>query len=65
MVKVVERKPKPPILKRVDCTNCGATLEYVPKDLQTGKHYDYTGSCDTYSFIKCPDCNAVVEVKGY
>jgi RNase P subunit RPR2 len=49
-------------VKHTSCRNCSARLEYVGAD--TFKHTitDYTGRCDTYTYIKCPSCGEDVMV---
>jgi RNase P subunit RPR2 len=56
MVKVINPEPDKRIAKQAPCRNCGALLEYVPNDVQTGQDTDYTGSSDSYQFITCPNC---------
>lgn len=63
MVTVVKTEPHPSVVKEVICRNCGATLQYVPKDVQERKDYDYTGSYDIVNFITCPPCGDKVSVR--
>lgn len=65
MVTVVSTVPHPSVVKEVICRNCGATLNYVPADVQKRTVSDYTGDKDTRYFIKCPPCGHEVIVKGY
>lgn len=65
MVKVLSTTPHPSVVKEVVCRNCGATLEYVPNDIQEYKSYDYTGDYDTYKYVKCPPCGNKVHVTRY
>jgi ribosomal protein S27E len=62
MVTVVSRVPPPSLVKQCLCRNCGATLEYIPRDVQKEIHADYGGGRDTYEFIKCPDCDNKIGV---
>lgn len=62
MVTVVSTVPHPSVVKEVVCKNCGATLQYVPKDVVSQVHRDYGGGSDTYSHIICPACNSKVDV---
>lgn len=64
MVTVVSTKPHPSVVKEVVCKNCGATLNYVPADIQERKIVDYDGGRDTVYFIKCPPCGNEVFVRG-
>jgi DNA-directed RNA polymerase subunit RPC12/RpoP len=64
MVKVISTEPHPTVVKQVVCKNCGATLEYVPRDVQSFTSSDYTGGIDVTMFIKCPPCGQNVTVKG-
>lgn len=65
MVTVVSAVPHPSVVKEVVCRNCGATLQYVPKDIQSITTRDYTGCSDTDYFITCPPCGERVHVKRY
>jgi ribosomal protein S27E len=65
MVTVVSTVPHPSVVKEVVCRNCGATLNYVPADIQNKVVGDYTGGKDTYYFIECPPCKHQQPVKGY
>ena len=56
MVRVVETKPDPAVVKRTICHNCGLTLEYTPADVTMVNFADYTGS-DWQRAIKCPQCD--------
>ena len=62
MVQVVDTKPHKSVIKEVVCRSCGATLEYVPNDVQSETHCDYGGGRDLYRFIKCPNCGKKVGV---
>lgn len=64
MVNVVSIVPDASVVKRKVCWNCGATLEYVPAEVQNGVDCDYTGGRDIYRFIECPNCKEEVRV-GY
>ena len=57
MVRIVEEKPDPSVVKQVVCGNCGRKLEYVPADKQRGTTSDYY-----YNFITCPGCKHKVPV---
>lgn len=65
MVTVVSTVPHPSVVKEVVCRNCGATLNYVPKDIQGRVTVDYAGGRDTIYFISCPPCGHEVYVKKY
>ena len=65
MVTVVSTVPHPSVVKEVICRNCGATLQYVPKDIQERVSPAYDGSKDLDYFITCPPCGSEVFVKRY
>lgn len=65
MVKVISTVPHPSVVKQAICKNCGAVLEYTPKDIQSHTYKDYDGSTDTDYFITCPPCGERVHVKRY
>lgn len=62
MIRIIEEKPDPSVVKQVLCHNCGVKLEYVPHDIQKRKVSDYTGGCDTYHYITCPKCSEEIPV---
>lgn len=57
MVTVVNTKPHSSVVKEVVCHNCGATLEYVPRDVKEKVETDYTGGKDLVHYIECPQCS--------
>lgn len=65
MVTVVSAVPHPSVVKEIVCRNCGATLNYVPADIQKKTVSDYTGDREIISYIKCPPCGHEQTVKGY
>jgi DNA-directed RNA polymerase subunit RPC12/RpoP len=65
MVTVISTVPHPSVVKEVICRNCGATLNYVPADIQNKTVGDYLGDRDVVYFIKCPPCGHEISVKGY
>ena len=65
MVRVVKQEPHPSVVKEVVCRHCGATLEYVPADIQRRIETDYGGGRDTVYFIQCPPCGNHQTVKAY
>lgn len=65
MVTVVSTVPHPSVIKEVVCHNCGSTLNYVPRDVQSHTYKDYSGCSDTDYFIVCPACDEKVFVKNY
>ena len=64
-IKIIDPVPSREVVKTRICRNCGVKLEFTPHDEKTGKSYDYTGSCDTYHFIPCPNCNNEVVTRNY
>ena len=64
-VKVVKKKPDPSVIKRTVCGNCGATLEYVPKDVKERNGTDYSGGSDGEKYIVCPECNEKVILESW
>lgn len=64
MIRIIEEKPDPSVVKQILCRNCGVKLEYLPIDVQSYTASDYGGGSDTYYYIKCPKCNNTVYVKA-
>lgn len=62
-VRVIDPTPDPKVVKRVSCGNCGARLEYVPRDVES-KLVSCMGDTDTVSYIVCPQCQDHVSVRG-
>ena len=65
MVKVISTVPHPSVVKEVVCRNCGATLEYTPKDVLDRVERDWTGDSDVKYFIVCPPCGHEVIAKKW
>jgi hypothetical protein len=41
---------------RCTCKQCSAIVEYVPNEVESYVHHDYSGGSDVVYFIKCPGC---------
>jgi DNA-directed RNA polymerase subunit RPC12/RpoP len=65
MVRVVKSEPHPSVVKEVICSNCGATLEYIPKDIKQRIEGDYTGGSDQINFIECPQCSHEIVISRW
>lgn len=65
MVTIVNPGPDPSVVKRHICTNCGAVLEYVPRDIKSQTTGDYGGGSDTWHYIICPQCRDNQTIKRY
>lgn len=63
MVTIVSTVPHQSVVKEVVCYGCGATLSYVPNEVKSRTHCDYTGDKDTIRFIECPNCRHEVRAK--
>jgi len=57
MIRVVDSTPHKSVVQEHICRNCGATLEYTPRDIQERKVSDYTGDTDVVRYITCPQCS--------
>ena len=44
----------PPEPRRVKCRSCGATIEYLPEEIERYSGKDFSGGPDGYERIKCP-----------
>ncbi len=64
-VKVVKTEPDPKVVKRVVCGNCGATLEYVPRDVKSCHGTDYGGGPDGCEWVDCPNCKEDVVLRSW
>ena len=65
MVTVVSTKPHHSVVKQTICRECGATLEYVPNDVQTHTYKDYGGGSSVDKYIICPNCGKKHIVESY
>ncbi len=60
-MRVISKGPSKTVAKEIVCSDCGATIEYVPKDVRllwSGK--DYSGGPDGAKGFTCPECGAQV-----
>jgi hypothetical protein len=64
-VRVVKTEPDPRVIKKKICLECGAILEYTPRDVQERHGKDYSGGADGCRFIKCPNCNQNVILESW
>lgn len=64
-MRIISTTPHPSVVKEVICKHCGATLEYVPADIQERRISDYTGGTDIVYFINCPSCETKINVSRY
>lgn len=55
VMKIVKVEPDESVVKRIICSNCGVTLEYVPND-KYGKTYSCCGHIEHDYFITCINC---------
>lgn len=44
----------PPEEKTVKCQDCGATITYLPEEVQRYSGRDISGGSDGYERVKCP-----------
>jgi ribosomal protein S27E len=65
MVTIVKLAPHPDVVKEVVCKGCGATLSYVPNEVQTRTWMDYGGDNNIVDYITCPNCHNEVSVKKF
>ena len=65
MVRIVKVEPHPTVVKEAICQGCGATLEYVPNEVQTRSYKDYDDGNNVVKYITCPNCSGEVKVKEY
>jgi len=50
------------IEKTTVCKNCGTELGFIPVDVKSERHYDYTGDFDIFKYVKCPNCKKKIGV---
>lgn len=63
MVTIVKLAPHPTVVRQVVCKEgCGATLEFVPNEVQHRTWVDYGGDNNQVDYIICPNCSKEVQV---
>jgi hypothetical protein len=55
-MKIISTKPAKSVVKRIVCDECGATLEYVPKDVKRYDGTDIGRRPDGMKWVDCPNC---------
>ena len=65
MVRIVKIEPSPEVVKQIVCRSCGATLEYLPLEVQSRHGTDIGGGPDGCEWINCPNCNKQVIIKSW
>ena len=63
MIRIIDEKPDPSVVKNVICKNCGVKLEYVPADVKEKMYRDIDGSGEMHRWINCPNCNKEITVR--
>lgn len=66
VIRVLKKGPGPKVVKKVIvCGHCGATLEYIPSDVQSYSGTDYSGGTDGKEWINCPQCKTEVTIRSW
>ena len=65
MVTIVNKEPDKSVLKEIVCGNCGVTLSYVPREVQSYHGTDYSGGSDGQEWVDCPNCNEKAIIKSW
>lgn len=65
MIRVIDSKPHPSVLKQVICRHCGSALEYAPVDVRERDEHDYAGGSEHIRFIDCPSCQHQVTLSRW
>jgi len=66
MVQIVSIEPHPTAVKEIVCrSGCGATLSYVPNEVQKYHGTDISGGPDGREWIVCPNCNRDVNIRSW
>lgn len=53
MIRIIEEKPDPSVMKQIICRQCGVKLEYAPVDVKKYEGMDYSGGPDGCTWIDC------------
>ena len=66
MPRIINQNPSPEVEKQVICRqSCGATVAYVPKEVQRIDGTDYGGGPDGCTYITCPSCRARIVLTSW
>lgn len=65
MVTVIKKEPDKSVLKEIICRHCGATLSYVPNEVQEYHGTDYSGGSDGQEWVDCPNCNKKAIIRSW
>ena len=65
MVRTIKIKPAKEATKRCVCKNCGATLEFVQRDVKRYDGTDISGGPDGHEWIDCPNCSGRVILRSW
>jgi len=63
-VRVIEPKPDPSVVKRIVCSHCGVTLEYVPNDIKERK-YTCMGDPSGHTYVECAQCGKDAVIRSW
>ena len=66
MVEIVSIVPHESVVKEIICvTGCGATLSYVPNDVEKHHGTDIGGGSAGSEWIICPNCTRRVVIRSW
>ncbi len=65
VVRIIEEKPDPSVVRQVVCQECGVKLEFTKGDVTTRKYRDISQVECSYCWITCPKCHKEVNVTNY
>lgn len=49
--------------RKATCNNCGAVLQFYPKDVKSQALYNMAEYDGSYNYVVCPQCKQRVTVK--
>lgn len=52
------------LIRKATCKNCGAKLEYYPREVKHHTTLDLSDNPDTTYWIECPECCKRVTVRS-
>lgn len=65
MARVIKIEPSSEVAKQIVCRGCGATIEYVPNEVQSRSGTDYGGGPDGVEWVNCPNCGKQITIRSW
>lgn len=65
-MRIIDKGPHKSVVKQIICKNCGATIEYVPRDvIELSRGHDMGGDPSGSDGFECPQCDEDIVIRRW